>query len=165
MRTRQMQQLLSPPPSLCLHRRPTSPHLLLGFSHCSHPAPPPLVLCPLCKLIPPAQPLSLPASLLPSPYTFSSRELWPAPAQLSPTQAAPRGPTHCCLSLLQNSSLRWGVTHGTLFLSPSNLSGCQTMMTLTWRRSCGSFILRGFLASLSWSLAAGGAWLETSEGV
>lgn len=39
----------------------------------------------------------------------------------------------------------------------------QKMMTLTWRKSCGSFILRGLLASLNWSPAAGGAWLETPE--
>ncbi len=120
-----MQQLLRPPPSLCFHHRPTYLHLLPGFSRSSHPAPPPLVLCPPCKLIPLARPQSLPANLQPSPFTSSSREPWPALAQLSPTQTAPRGLTHYYLSLLQISSSRRGVTHGTLSLSPSNLSGCK----------------------------------------
>lgn len=158
-----MLQLLRSPPSLCLYHRPTYLHPLPGFSRCSCPAPPPLVPCPLCKLIPPARRLSLQASLIPPPYTSSSREPWPAPAQFSPTQTAPRGHTHFSLSLLQSSWLREAVTQGTLSPSPSNLSGCQRTMTLTWRKSCGSFILRGFLARLSWSPAAGGVWLETQE--
>lgn len=120
-----MQRLLRPPLTLCFHRRPTYLHLLPGFSRSSRPAPPPLDLCPLCKRILPARPLSLPASLQPSPCTSSSRGLLPAPAQLSPTLTAPRGPTHYCLNPLQISLSRRGVTQGILSRSPSNLSGCK----------------------------------------
>lgn len=154
------------PQSLCLHQRPTYLHLLPGSIRSSCPAPPPLVLCPLCKLIPPARPPSLPASLRPSPFTSSSGEPWPTPAQLSPNQTAPRGPIQFCLSLLLMSSPSSGGSHGTLSLSPSNPSGCQKTMTSTWRRSCGSFDLRGLsglLASLRWSPAAGWVWSEITE--
>lgn len=127
MRTRQTQQLLRPPLSLCHCRRPTYLHLHRGFSRSNRPAPPPPpVPCPPCKpQIPPARPPSLPANFRPSPCTSSSREPWPAPARLSPTRTARRGHTHYCLSLLQISSLRSGGTHGTLSPSPSNLSGCK----------------------------------------
>lgn len=157
MRTSQTQHHLQPLLSLCFRRPPTYLRLLQEFSHSSFPTPPPLVPCPSCKPIHPAPQPSLPATHQTSLCTSASSEHWPTPAQLSPAQTAPRGLTRYYSSRLQISSQRRGVTRGTLFLSPLNLSGFQKMTTLTWKRRCGSFSLRGLRGSLIWSLAAGGA--------
>lgn len=149
-----MEQFLRPPLSLCFYRPPTYLHLPPGFSRSSHPASPPQVPSPRCKLTRRAQPPSHPASLHSSLYMFASLGLWPVPVHLSQTQTVPIEPTHCCLRYHQRSPQKWGLTHGTLSPSPSNHLGCQKTMTLTLKRRCANLPLSR-PTSRSWSPAAG----------
>lgn len=149
-----MEQFLRPPLCLPRYRPPTYLHLPPGFSLSSHPASPPQVPSPRRKLIPRAQPLSHPASLHSSLYMFASLGLWPVLVHLSQTQTVPREPTHCCLRCHQRSPQKWGVTHGALSPSPSNLLGCQKTMTLTLKKRCANLLLSR-PTSRSWSPAAG----------